>query len=117
MPATSGASGPTTTKSIALRLAERDHRRMVGDVERDAFGLLGDAGIARRADQPVGQRARRHLPGQRVLAAAGAEEENVHAGASTSTRPKPAELVPSPAIHSVHTRLDGSAPGVVCWPP
>ena len=37
MPATSGASGPTTTKSILLRLAERDHRRVVGDVERDAL--------------------------------------------------------------------------------
>ena len=68
-----------------VRLAERDHRRMVGDVERDAFGLARDAGIARRAIEPVGERACRHLPGQRVLAPAGAEEENVHAGASPST--------------------------------
>ena len=34
MPAAIGASGPTTTKSTALVLAERDHRGMVGDIER-----------------------------------------------------------------------------------
>ena len=36
---TSGASGPTTTRSIVPRAAECDHRRMVGDVERDAVRL------------------------------------------------------------------------------
>ena len=65
-----------------LSLAERDHRRLVGQIERDAFGLLRDAGIARRAIEPVGQRARRHLPGQRVLASAGTEDEDVHARAA-----------------------------------
>ena len=38
-PATSGASGPTTTRSIALVAAEGDDGRMVGDVERDAVRL------------------------------------------------------------------------------
>ena len=31
--------------------AELDHRRMIGDVERYAFGFPGDAGIAGRAPQ------------------------------------------------------------------
>ena len=73
MPATSGASGPTTTKSIAVRPAEGDDRGVIGEVERDAFGLARDAGIARRAIEPVRQRARRDLPGERVLASAGAD--------------------------------------------
>ena len=84
-----------------VRLAERDHRRVVGDVERDALGLARDAGVARRAIEPVGERACRDLPGQRVLAPAGAEEEDVHAGASTSmarraggTRPPTASTGP-----------------------
>ena len=65
---------------------------MVGDVERDAFGLLRDAGIARRAEQPVGQRARRKLPRQRVLAAAGTEEKNVHAGQALARAESPRNL-------------------------
>ena len=51
---------------------------MIADVERDALGLLRDAGIARRADEPVGERACRHLPGQRVLASTGAQKQNIH---------------------------------------
>ena len=78
MPATSGAFRADHDEIDLVGLAERDHRRVVGDVERHAFGLLRDAGIARRAIEPVGQRARRDLPGQRVLASAGAEEEDVH---------------------------------------
>ena len=79
MPADSGASGPTTTRSIVLCLAEGDHRSVVGDVERDAFGLARDAGIARRAIEPIDQRACGDLPRQRVFASAGTEDENVHA--------------------------------------
>ena len=78
MPAQSGASGPTTTSAMSLRAAECDHRRMVGRIERDQFAFLRDAGIARRAVELVDQRARRDLPGQRMLAAAGTEQENVH---------------------------------------
>ena len=58
--------------------AKPDHARMVGEVERDAFGLARDAGIARRANEPVAERACRQLPGQRMFAPAGAEEQNVH---------------------------------------
>ena len=61
-----------------MRLAERDHRRVVGDVERHDLALLGDAGIAGRAIEPLGERARGDLPGERMLAPAGAEEEDVH---------------------------------------
>jgi hypothetical protein len=51
---------------------------VVGDIERDAFGFLRDAGIARRALELIGERARRHFPGQRMLASAGTENKNVH---------------------------------------
>jgi hypothetical protein len=51
---------------------------MVGEIERDAFGLLRDAGIAGRTHEPLGERACGHLPGERVLAPAGTQEENVH---------------------------------------
>src|SRR5439155_19621990 len=54
-------------------------RRVVRDVEGDALRLARDAGVAGRAEQPVGQRARRDLPGERVLAPARAEKEDVHA--------------------------------------
>ena len=79
MPAHSGASGPTTTKSIFFSRAKAITAGMVGEIERDAFGLLRDAGIARRAIELVGERARGDLPGQRVLAPAGTEDEDVHA--------------------------------------
>ena len=61
-----------------VRLAEGDHRGMVGDVERHAFGLARDAGIAGRAPELCHQRRGRDLPGQSVFAAAGTEQENVH---------------------------------------
>src|SRR5262252_9543236 len=63
----------------SLRLAESDHRRVVGDVERHHLAVVGDAGVARRAEEPRDQRARRDLPGERMLASARAEEEDVHA--------------------------------------
>ena len=61
-----------------MALAEFDHRRMVGDIERDAFGFPRDAGIARRAPEFCQQRRGRDLPRQRVFAAAGTEQEDVH---------------------------------------
>ena len=78
IPAASGVSGPTTTRSTALRLAEVDHRRMVGDVERHAFGFPRDAGIARRAPEFCQQWGGGDLPRQSVFAAAGTEQEDVH---------------------------------------
>jgi len=59
-------------------LAEGDHGLVVGDVECDAFGFLRDAGIAGGAVELRHQRTGGDLPGQRVLAAAGTENEDVH---------------------------------------
>src|SRR5262249_17795868 len=55
-----------------------DHRRVVGDIERHAFGLARDPRIARRAPELCRQRRRCDLPRQRMFAAAGTEQENVH---------------------------------------
>ena len=62
-----------------LRPAECDHGLMVGGIERRGLAFLGDAGIAGRADEPRHQRARRDFPGQRMLAATGPDEKDVHA--------------------------------------
>ena len=59
-------------------LAELDHGGVVGNIERDAFGLARDAGIARRAPQLGHQRRGRDLPGEGMFAAAGTEQEDVH---------------------------------------
>ena len=59
--------------------AEIDHCGMVGNVQRDAFGFPCDPGIAGRAPQFCDQRGSRDLPRQRVFAAAGPEQEDVHA--------------------------------------
>ena len=112
MPAHQRRLRPDHDEVDLVRLAEGDHRRMVGDVERDAFGLLRDAGIARRAIELVGQRAGGDLPGQRVLAPAGAEKENVHARQALARRPAPAELA-MPRTAST-ARLDARRAGVVC---
>ena len=93
-------------------LAERDHRGVVGDVERHALGLLRDAGVARRADEPVGQRAGGELPGQRVLASAGAEEENVHAAQALAWRTAATELDP-PRPSTASTPV--STPSLWAW--
>ena len=63
---------------MAFARQKRDDGGMIGDIERDTFGFAGDAGIAGGAVKPVGQRACRHLPGQRMLAAAGAQQQNIH---------------------------------------
>ena len=58
--------------------AEGEDLLAVEDVERHAGRLLGDAGVAGRAPEPVAFRVLREGPGQRVLAAAAAEDEDVH---------------------------------------
>ena len=69
---------PDDDKVDMVGAAERDHGRMVGKIERHADRLARDAGIAGRAIERLGQRARRDLPGQRVFAAAGAKNEDIH---------------------------------------
>ena len=78
--------GPDNDQIDAVLPAIRDHRRMVADIERNALRLTRDARIARGTDEPVCERACRHLPGQRVFAAAGAKEQDVH-GLRTSRVP------------------------------
>ena len=76
MPATSGASGPTTVRSACHRLGERNQRRdhrcsaRHGRHSRDA-GLPG----ARKSDELPDLR---ESPGEGVLAAAAADDENLH---------------------------------------
>src|SRR5262249_56957054 len=48
--------------------------------ERDAGRDLGDAGVPRRAPHALHLRAPREPPGERVLAAAAADDEDAHAG-------------------------------------
>ena len=43
-----------------------------------AFGLGGDARIARRADEPLDQRRGRYRPGKRMFAPAAAHHQNPH---------------------------------------
>ena len=78
-PAASGASGPTTVSAIALALRERDElgdRRstatLVSAGSRAVPALPGATNTLRDA------RRLRELPGQRVLAAAAADDQDVH---------------------------------------
>ena len=61
-----------------FRPAERRHGRVVRDVERDVSPALRRAGVARRDEKPVAERARRDGPRQRVLASARADQKDVH---------------------------------------
>ena len=61
-----------------MGFAKRNDRGVIFDIERDAFSVARDARIAGRAIEPIGQRARRHFPGERVLASAGAEKQDIH---------------------------------------
>ena len=65
-----------------LRPAKRDDRCVVGEVERDQLAFAGNAGVARRAVEPIHERARGKLPGERVLASTRTEEKNLHACAA-----------------------------------
>jgi hypothetical protein len=51
---------------------------MIGGIERHAFGLARDAGIAGGAPQFGEQRGSGNLPRESVFAAAGTEQENLH---------------------------------------
>ena len=88
MPAASSASTrprdqrrlrPDDDEIDPLAPAERDERRRCRSAAiAHAFGLLGDAGIARRAIEPVDQRRGGDRPAQRVLAPARADDQDPH---------------------------------------
>ena len=70
--------GTATPLVDGLVPAESDNRAVIGTIERSAFGLPGDPRIARRAIDPVRQRARRDLPGERMFASTATDEKDVH---------------------------------------
>ena len=77
-PATSGASGPTTTRSIGFALQKAATAAWSAILRLDDLRFLGDARIARRRIELGQERARGELPGERMLASAGAEEQYFH---------------------------------------
>ena len=62
-----------------LAAAERDDRRVVGDVERDIRPAGRGAGIAGRNHETPAERARGDRPSESMFAPAGADEKDVHA--------------------------------------
>ena len=86
---------PDDDEIDCVRAAERDHLCMVGDIQRDAFSLARDAGIARRAPQFREQRRRRDLPGQRMFAPAGTKQKDVHERlpVDSASRPDPLAML------------------------
>ena len=78
-PATSGASGPTTTRSASTSRGQSRHGGAVERVDAALLGHRGRAGVAGRADQ----RGHRRVGGQRqaqgVLAGTGTDHEDAHA--------------------------------------
>ena len=61
-----------------VRLAESPDRIVVGDIEVDQFRLLADARVARSGIELGQKRACCELPGQRVFASTGTDQEYVH---------------------------------------
>ncbi|GLK83241.1 hypothetical protein GCM10017653_13100 [Ancylobacter defluvii] len=70
--------------------------------------MLGNAGIAGNGDQRGEQRALRQLPGECMLAAARAQQQNFHA--SSPVRVIRLRVIQLRAIRSA-LRLDDPAPG------
>jgi hypothetical protein len=70
MPATSGASGPTTVSSTALSLDELQQRADVFGRDVHADRVTRDAAVSGRAENLVDEGAHSDLPAQRMLPAA-----------------------------------------------
>jgi hypothetical protein len=51
---------------------------MIREIERNALRLAGNAGVAWSTGETPHERACRQFPGQRVLAPAGAEKQDIH---------------------------------------
>ena len=67
----------------ALFAAQGGHRVMIGQIERDQLGMLGDARIAGGRVELAAvlgeQPGLRELPGQRMFASARSQQQDVHA--------------------------------------
>ncbi len=79
MPAARGISGPTMTRSGRSASARARVACERCGVEGGAARECGDAGVAGRADDLGDPRAFAQGPDERVLAAAAADDENLHA--------------------------------------
>ena len=73
--------GADDDEADVMRAAEVDYRRMIAGIERHHLRGVRYPGVTRRAIQPVAQRALGDRPGQGMLAATGADDENVHGSA------------------------------------
>ena len=62
----------------AFVAAKRDDDVVIGRIDRDALGDLGDPGITGRAEELGQERACAQRPGERVLAAARANQQDIH---------------------------------------
>ena len=73
---------PHNHQADVICLTEGNHRRMVGGVQADRFGIFGNAGVARRGIEPIlcvrQQPGLRQLPCQRIFASAAAEQKDIH---------------------------------------
>ena len=80
MPATSGASGPTIVRSMrSARASEIEPGDILGgDVDVADLVLGRRAGVAGRDEHLAHPWRGRAFPGERVLAAAGADDEDFH---------------------------------------
>ena len=72
----------------ALALGKREHGFDIGGVDGDAGRDVAHAGIARRADHRFDGRLRGQFPGQRVLAAAAADDHEPHCLGVWSDKPR-----------------------------
>ena len=59
--------------------AEIDHRAMIGQRHVVASRMLGDSGVAGDRMQAIEARRLRELPGERMFAAPGPQQQDVHA--------------------------------------
>src|SRR5487761_1501988 len=83
-----------------LLLAQLDDTVDVGRRHRDAGGFVGDARIARRAEQRVAQRRRRDRPAQGVLASARSDHQHPQAALLTKGLFRPVSPVGALLYHS-----------------
>jgi hypothetical protein len=73
---------------MAVALHEIDETLDVVGGDRHAGGFLGDAGVAGRAEQLVAERGGGDGPAERVLAAAAADDQNLHAAGTFMLLPR-----------------------------
>ena len=81
-PATSGTSGPITTRSAVQRWASAATARRVGDVDAVLLGDRGRARVARRARQRGDAGVLRERENDRMLTSTGTDHEDAHDGTS-----------------------------------